>query len=92
MVPLIAAYMQTHDALFLEELPTIDFGRMLAGLMTVEEYVVTTDTEYPQFTRILCTALRELKSKERNRHSPCEDLERVYLAIIEALRGQKLNR
>ena len=31
--------------------------------MTVEEYVVTTDTEYPQFTKSLCTALRELNSK-----------------------------
>ena len=63
MVPLIAAYMRTHDALFLEELPTVEFGRMLAGLMTVEDYVMTTDTEYPQFTKSLCTALRELKSE-----------------------------
>ena len=48
--------------------------------------------------RLLCRNMgiaNEFGAKEcieRSRLSPCEDLERVYLAIIEALRGQKLNR
>ncbi len=63
MVPLISECMQTHEALFLEEPPTIEFGRMLAGHMTVDDYVMTTDTEYPQFARMMNTALREFQSK-----------------------------
>jgi hypothetical protein len=63
MVPLITEHMQTHEALFLEEPPTIDFGRMLSGLMAVDDYVMTIDTEYPQFARMMCAALRELQSK-----------------------------
>lgn len=63
MVPLITGYMQTHAALFLEEPPTIEFDRMLAGLLTVDDYLLTTDTEYPQFARMMCVALRELQSK-----------------------------
>ena len=63
MVPLISKYMQTHEALFLEEPPTIDFGRMMTGHLTVEDYLMTIDTEYPQFTRIMCSALRKFESK-----------------------------
>jgi len=61
MVPLITGYMQTHEALFLEEPPTIEFGRMIEGLMSVDDYLMTIDTEYPQFTKIMCTALREFQ-------------------------------
>jgi hypothetical protein len=62
MVPLMAGYMRKHDALFLEEPPTAEFDRMLSGSLPVDEYVMTIDSEYPQFTKLMCAALRELKS------------------------------
>jgi hypothetical protein len=63
MVPLMAGYMRANDALFLEEPPTAEFERMLSGSITVDEYLMTDDSEYPQFTKLMCAVLRELKSK-----------------------------
>jgi hypothetical protein len=63
MVPLMARYMQKHDALFLEEPPTAEFDGMLSGSIPVDEYVLSIDSEYPQFTNLMCAALREFKSK-----------------------------
>jgi hypothetical protein len=63
MVPLLTGLMWKHDALFLEDPPTAEFGRMISGSITVDEYLMTDDSEYPQFTKLMCTALRELKSK-----------------------------
>ena len=62
MVPLISEYMKTHEALFLEEPPSEDFSRMLAGVMTIDDYLMTNDTEYPHFTEVMCTSLRALHS------------------------------
>lgn len=63
MVPLITENMQTHDALFLEEPPTEEFGQMLAGSVTVDEYSLTSDAEYPKYTESMCSALRELHAQ-----------------------------
>ena len=63
MVPHYTELMRKHDALFLEDPPTAEFGRMLSGTITVDEYLMASDSEYPQFTKLMCTALRELKSK-----------------------------
>ena len=62
MVPLMAGHMRKHDALFLEEPPNVEFDRMLSGSMLLDEYVMTIDSEYPQFTKLMCAALREFKS------------------------------
>lgn len=62
MVPLLTGLMREHDALFLEDPPTAEFGRMLSGSITVDEYVMTDDSEYPQFTKLMCAALQEFKS------------------------------
>jgi len=62
MVPLMAGHMRIHDALFLEEPPTTEFDRMLSGSISLDEYVMTLDSEYPRFTKLMCAALRELKS------------------------------
>ena len=63
MVPLMAGYMRKHDALFLEEPPSVEFDRMLCGFIPLDEYIMTVDSEYPQFTKLMCAVLRELKSK-----------------------------
>ncbi|MGB5424739.1 MAG: hypothetical protein WBN03_21405, partial [Desulfobacterales bacterium] len=55
--------MRKHDALFLEEPPSAEFDRMLCGSMPLDEYILTVDSEYPQFTKLMCAVLRELKSK-----------------------------
>jgi hypothetical protein len=62
MVPLLTGHMRIHDALFLEEPPTAEFDRMLSGSISLDEYVMTLDSEYPQFTKLMCSALREFKS------------------------------
>ncbi len=62
MVPLMAVHMQTPDALFLEEPPTEEFDRMLSGSISLDEYVMTLDSAYPQFTKRMCAVLREFKS------------------------------
>ena len=66
MVPLMAGYMRKHDALFLEEPPTVEFERMLSGSIPLDEYVMMVDSEYPQFTKLMCAALREFKSSGKD--------------------------
>jgi hypothetical protein len=63
MVPLLAEHMRKHEAVFLEEPPTAEFDRMLSGAMPVDEYVMTVDSEYPQFMQLMYAVLRELKSR-----------------------------
>jgi hypothetical protein len=63
MVHLLAGHMRKHEAVFLEEPPTAEFDRMLSGAIPPDEYVMTLDSEYPQFTKLMCAVLRELKSK-----------------------------
>lgn len=63
LVPLLVACMRANDALFLEEPPTEEFGRMLAGLIGDDEYMMTIDAEYPQFTRMMVAALRDLHAQ-----------------------------
>ena len=59
----MAVHMQIPDALFLEEPPTAEFDRMLSGSISIDEYVMTIDSEYPQFTKLMCAVLREFKSE-----------------------------
>jgi len=63
MVHLLAGHMRKHEAVFLEEPPTAEFDRMLSGAIPPDEYIMTLDSEYPQFTKLMCAVLRELKSK-----------------------------
>lgn len=55
-----AALMREHEAVFLEEPPDPHFLGMLAGDLSVDEYVMTLDTEYPEFSSSMCLVLREL--------------------------------
>lgn len=60
MIPLCIDKMHRHDAIILEEPPDDGFGPMLAGDHAIEEYVMGVDTEYPEFSRRMCQALRSL--------------------------------
>jgi hypothetical protein len=63
MVPLTFALMQRHDALFLEEPVSADFNDMLQGAVTIDDYLMPLDVEYPEFSRRMCYQLRKLHSE-----------------------------
>jgi len=60
MVPLTFALMQRHDAIFLEEPPSADFNDMLKGAVSIGNYLMPLDVEYPEFSRGMCCLLRNL--------------------------------
>lgn len=52
--------MQGHEVIFLEEPPQSGFQQMLAGDLSIEEYLLPVDVEYPVFSRQMCRLLRKL--------------------------------
>ena len=60
MVPPTLELMMQHDAIFLEEPETPGFYEMLRGRMSVEEYLLQADVEYPIFSREMCRNLQHL--------------------------------
>ncbi len=56
------ALMQRHDALFLEEPPSADFNDMLRGAVSIDDYLMPLDVEYPEFSRGMCRLLRKLQA------------------------------
>jgi hypothetical protein len=60
MLPLIAESMKKHAAIFLEEPPTPGFKKMLRGDLAIDDYLMSIDTEYPEFSRRMCGLLQEL--------------------------------
>ena len=63
MVPLTAELMKTHDAVFLEEPPTPGFEAMLKGELSIDDYLMPVDVEYPEFSRQMCRLERELYAR-----------------------------
>jgi len=63
MIPFTAGLMKQHEAIFLEEPPAEGFEDMLAGTLSVEDYLQPIDVEYPAFSRAMCHLLRELKTE-----------------------------
>jgi hypothetical protein len=60
MIPITADLMRHHEAIFLEEPPTPGFKRMLQGSLSIEEYLLPIDVEYPEFSHGMCRLMREL--------------------------------
>jgi hypothetical protein len=52
--------MQDYEAIFLEEPSQPGFRQMLAGALSIEEYLLAVDIEYPVFSRQMCRLLRRL--------------------------------
>ena len=63
MIPIMAGLMKEHEAVFLEEPPAEGFEEMLAGTLSVDDYLWPMDVEYPLFSRAMCQRLRELKAE-----------------------------
>ena len=63
MIPLISEAMRRPEAVFLEEPPTPGFDQMLRRELSVDDYLLPIDAEYPAFSRDMCCLLRELHSE-----------------------------
>ncbi len=61
-LPLLAAAMEGHDAIFVEDLPGAEFDAMLNGQMSIDDYLQEMDAEYPRFSRGFCELLRERRA------------------------------
>jgi len=57
--------MADHDTIILEEPPTPGFDRMLTGELSIEEYLLPVDVEYPNYSRAACRMLRRLYNKAK---------------------------
>ena len=68
MIPLISEAMRRSEAIFLEEPPAPGFDQMIRGELSVEEYLLPIDVEYPAFSRDMCSLLRELHAQGKKIH------------------------
>jgi hypothetical protein len=48
IIPLTADLMRRHEVIFLEEPPAPGFRRMLQGALSIEDYLLPVDVEYPE--------------------------------------------
>jgi len=60
MIPLISGAMRCSEAIFLEEPTAPGFDQMIRGELSVDDYLLPIDVEYPAFSRDMCCLLREL--------------------------------
>jgi hypothetical protein len=60
MIPLISEAMRGHDAIFLEEPPAPGFDQMIRGELSIDDYLLPIDVEYPLFSRKMCDLLKDL--------------------------------
>lgn len=63
ILPLAAELMAAHDAIFLEEPSTRGFAAMLRGELPVADYLLESETEYPEFGRRTCDLLQALSRR-----------------------------
>ena len=70
-LPLAERVMARHDHIVIEEPPTPEFSRMLAGTLPVDDYVLTADYEFPAFATAACRMLQRLQN-DGKRIYPCE--------------------
>ena len=66
MMPLIFDRMRRHDAIFLEEPPDSEFEQMLAENLSVDDYLLQLDTEFPDFSKKMGYLLRQLKAEGKH--------------------------
>jgi hypothetical protein len=65
VLPYARLQMEQHQIIVLEEAPSPSFLGMLDGRVSIDEYMMDLDSEFPGFERRMCTLLRELHSKGR---------------------------
>jgi hypothetical protein len=62
-LPLAENLMLRYEAIILEEPPSSELDQMLSGELSVEDYVQTIDTEYPEFSRRMALLLRKMTAQ-----------------------------
>ena len=63
VIGITAELMQRHDVIFLEEPPADGLWPMLQGALSIDDYLLPADVEYPEFSRGMCRLLRDLYHK-----------------------------
>lgn len=63
IIGMTADWMQGHEVIFLEEPPQSGFQQMLARELSIEEYLLPVEVEYPVFSRHMCRLLRKLHAQ-----------------------------
>jgi hypothetical protein len=63
MIPLISEAMRRPEAIFLEEPPAPGFDQMIQGELSVDDYLLPIEVEYPAFSRDMCCLQRELHAE-----------------------------
>lgn len=94
MLPFIAERMQQHEAVFLEEPPTPGFDQMLEGDLSVDDYLLPVDMEYPKFSREMCRVLRRLHAAGKSIYQVepfIESLLRIHELFAEGRRPADLD-
>ena len=60
IIGITADLMEHHEVIFLEEPPAPGLQEMLQGVLPIDDYLLPTEVEYPEFSRSMCRLLREL--------------------------------
>lgn len=81
-IPLTAASAARYEAIVLEEPPDPRLDAMLDGRLGIEEYLLPLDLEYPEYSRAMCTLLRDLH-REGKRIYQVEPFLEVLIEIHE---------
>ena len=63
VIGITADLMGRHDVIFLEEPPANGLQEMLKGALSIDDYLLPAEVEYPEFSRRMCRLLRELYHK-----------------------------
>ena len=63
VIGISADLMHRHDVIFLEEPPADGLQEMLQGALSIDDYLLPAEVEYPEFSRRMCRLLRELYQK-----------------------------
>jgi hypothetical protein len=59
VIDIAADLMQRHDVIFLEEPSANGLQEMLQGALSVDDYLLPAEVEYPEFSRRMCRFLRK---------------------------------
>ena len=63
IIDITADLMHRHDVIYLEEPPANGLQEMLQGDLSIDDYLLPTEVEYPEFSRHMCLLLRDLYQK-----------------------------
>ncbi|MGD9107034.1 MAG: hypothetical protein PVJ87_09385, partial [Desulfobacterales bacterium] len=63
IIPLARQIMEQHQIIVLEEPPHPNFADMLNDNLSIDDYLMEIDIEFPEFDRLMCNEARRLHQK-----------------------------